>query len=277
MRELCLGSRADPSLSQSAELLRPAESARRPPPAAWLQAPPGKPLLLEHSPCKSLLDAEPGRAGARVPGHPLHPALAARVRVLATEWEWLCGPLTGEVTTSWPSLQTTGGARMTGLARRLGEAPGSGRCRRGPGPGPGCSAPCSGSAGCSRRIPCRGANSARSGRRSLGNGSPCWRICWDSGGRSSRSGGGGCWIPATAAGGAALGLSLAQSLRPWPATAKQDPQVTSVASGIFSHHLLEAEPRHIGIAFCREERSLSALAGAGAVRAPLHTLRASPG
>ena len=227
VREFCLGGGADPGLHRARELLG----------ACWIlpdahrllpgPSPPGQNPAAEH------FALQTPQAGCRAGGElaagvpwspPLRPALAAWSR------RW---PPSGGVALRiadrrgdhhWPSLQQLAArGDEQPLAERLQSGRlGSGRWQEGPGPGPGCSAPCSGSAGCSRRSRA-GSEQRKKRQRSLGNGSPCWRICWDSGGRSPRSGGGAVRYPATAAGELHWGY-LWLDLAPWPATANRVPR-----------------------------------------------------
>ena len=122
--------------------------------------------------------------------------------------------------------------------------------QEGPGPGPGCSAPCSGSAGCSRRIPCR-ERTAQEVAAQPGQWLPLLADLlgqW-AGDRHGQAVGlfDTLQLPLEELHWGYLWLDLCALAR----HGEQSPQVTILHKWDLSH-LLEAEPRHRLMAFCQD-------------------------
>ncbi|WP_109422492.1 DEAD/DEAH box helicase, partial [Aeromonas caviae] len=232
-------------------------------------------LLLEHFALQTLLDAEPEASWPLASlVTPCAPALAARVKVLATEWEWLCGPLTGEVTTHWPSLQQLAEREdEQPLAERLQRALGQWQVQEGAGSWPRMFSALLWLGWLQQADPVQGSEQRKKWQRSLGNGSPLLADLlgqW-AGDRHGQAVGlfDTLQLPLEELHWGYLWLDLCALAR----HGEQSPQVTILHKWDLSH-LLEAEPRHRLMAFCQD--LLRLLLGQGAVRAPLHSLRASP-
>lgn len=275
VRELCLGEAGQiPAYYQSAELLSLLDlpDARRLLPGS---SPAWQTLLLEHFALQTLLDAEPEASWPLASlVTPCAPALAARVKVLATEWEWLCGPLTGEVTTHWPSLQQLAEREdEQPLAERLQRALGQWQVQEGAGSWPRMFSALLWLGWLQQADPVQGSEQRKKWQRSLGNGSPLLADLlgqW-AGDRHGQAVGlfDTLQLPLEELHWGYLWLDLCALAR----HGEQSPQVTILHKWDLSH-LLEAEPRHRLMAFCQD--LLRLLLGQGAVRAPLHSLRASP-
>lgn len=275
VRELCLGEAGQiPAYYQSAELLSLLDlpDARRLLPGS---SPAWQTLLLEHFALQTLLDAEPEASWPLASlVTPCAPALAARVKVLATEWEWLCGPLTGEVTTHWPSLQQLAAREdEQPLAERLQRALGQWQVQEGAGSWPRMFSALLWLGWLQQADPVQGSEQRKKWQRSLGNGSPLLADLlgqW-AGDRHGQAVGlfDTLQLPLEELHWGYLWLDLCALAR----HGEQSPQVTILHKWDLSH-LLEAEPRHRLMAFCQD--LLRLLLGQGAVRAPLHSLRASP-
>ncbi|WP_323921417.1 DEAD/DEAH box helicase [Aeromonas caviae] len=275
VRELCLGEAGQiPAYYQSAELLSLLDlpDARRLLPGS---SPAWQTLLLEHFALQTLLDAEPEASWPLASlVTPCAPALAARVKVLATEWEWLCGPLTGEVTTHWPSLQQLAEREdEQPLAERLQRALGQWQVQEGAGSWPRMFSALLWLGWLQQADPVQGSEQRKKWQRSLGNGSPLLADLlgqW-AGDRHGQAVGlfDTLQLPLEELHWGYLWLDLCALAR----HGEQSPQVTILHKWDLSH-LLEAEPCHRLMAFCQD--LLRLLLGQGAVRAPLHLLRASP-
>ncbi|MCU7794662.1 DEAD/DEAH box helicase [Aeromonas caviae] len=275
VRELCLGEAGQiPAYYQSAELLSLLDlpDAHRLLPGS---SPAWQTLLLEHFALQTLLDAEPEASWPLASlVTPCAPALAARVEVLATEWEWLCGPLTGEVTTHWPSLQQLAEREdEQPLAERLQRALGQWQVQEGAGSWPRMFSALLWLGWLQQADPVQGSEQRKKWQRSLGNGSPLLADLlgqW-AGDRHGQAVGlfDTLQLPLEELHWGYLWLDLCALAR----HGEQSPQVTILHKWDLSH-LQEAEPRHRLMAFCQD--LLRLLLGQGAVRAPLHSLRASP-
>ncbi|MBP0602051.1 DEAD/DEAH box helicase [Aeromonas sanarellii] len=275
VRELCLGEAGQiPAYYQSAELLSLLDlpDAHRLLPGS---SPAWQTLLLEHFALQTLLDAEPEASWPLASlVTPCAPALAARVEALATEWEWLCGPLTGEVTTHWPALQQLAAREdEQPLAERLQRALGLWQVQEGAGSWPRMFSALLWLGWLQQADPVQGSEQRKKWQRSLGNGSPLLADLlgqW-AGDRHGQAVGlfDTLQLPLEELHWGYLWLDLCALAR----HGEQSPQVTILHKWDLSH-LLEAEPRHRLMAFCQD--LLRLLLGQGAVRAPLHSLRASP-
>ena len=178
----------------------------------------------------------------------------------------------GEVTTHWPALQQLAQQGMSNPGRAAAGALGQwqGKRRR---PGPGCSAPLLWLGWLQQADPVQGSEQRKKWQRSLGITPLLAGSAGAVGGRSPRPGGRPVRYPATAAGGAPLGLPLARSLRPG-APRRTEPQVTILHKWDLSH-VLDAEPRHRLMAFCQD--LLRLLLGREVAHWPLRALRPAQG
>ncbi|WP_290437903.1 DEAD/DEAH box helicase [Aeromonas caviae] len=275
VRELCLGDAGQiPAYYQSAELLSLLDLPDAPRLLAG-SSPAWQALLLEHFALQALLDAEPDE------GWPLatlvascSPALSGLIQARAREWEWLCGPLTGEVTTHWPSLQQLAAREdEQPLAERLQRALGQWQVQEGAGSWPRMFSALLWLGWLQQADPVQGSEQRKKWQRSLGNGSPLLADLlgqW-AGDRHGQAVGlfDTLQLPLEELHWGYLWLDLCALAR----HGEQSPQVTILHKWDLSH-LLEAEPCHRLMAFCQD--LLRLLLGQGAVRAPLHSLRASP-
>ena len=106
VRELCLGEAGQvPTYYLAADLLSLLDvpEAHRLLPGS---SPQWQQLMLMHFSLQTLLDAEPGEQWPLTSvACACAPELTRVSEGFASEWQWLCGDLAGEVTTHWPALQ----------------------------------------------------------------------------------------------------------------------------------------------------------------------------
>ncbi|MGE6266171.1 DEAD/DEAH box helicase [Aeromonas media] len=274
VRELCLGEAGQiPAYYQSADLLSLLDlpDAHRLLPGsspAWQQ------LLLEHLALQTLLDAEPE---AHWPLTSVTaacaPALASRLEALASEWEWLCGPLAGEVTTHWPALQQLAeqGDEQP-LAERLLGALGQWQAAVQQEPWPRMFSALLWLGWLQQADPVLASEQRKKWQRSLGNHFPLLSDLlgqW-AGDRHGQAIGlfDTLQLPLEELHWGYLWLDLCALAR----HGEQSPQVAILHKWDLSH-VLEAEPRHRLMAFCQD--LLRLLLGEGAERPPLQQLRAT--
>ncbi|MDM5122064.1 DEAD/DEAH box helicase [Aeromonas rivipollensis] len=275
VRELCLGEAGQiPPYYQSADLLSLLDlpDAHRLLPGsspAWQQ------LLLEHLALQTLLDAEPEAHWplASVTAA-CAPALASRLEALASEWDWLCGPLAGEVTTHWPALQQLAeqGDEQP-LAERLLGALGQWQAAAAQEPWPRMFSALLWLGWLQQADPVLASEQRKKWQRSLGNHFPLLSDLlgqW-AGDRHGQAIGlfDTLQLPLEELHWGYLWLDLCALAR----HGEQSPQVAILHKWDLSH-VLEAEPRHRLMAFCQD--LLRLLLGEGAERPPLQQLRATP-
>ncbi|MCH7371148.1 DEAD/DEAH box helicase [Aeromonas sp. MR16] len=273
VRELCLGKAGQiPAYYQSAELLSLLDlpdAHRLLPDAspAWQQ------LLLEHFALQTLLDAEPESGWSLAqPTAACAPELASQVHGLATEWEWLCGPLAGEVTTHWPALQQLaerGGEQP--LAERLLGALGQWQQEEGRAPWPRMFSALLWLGWLQQADPVLASEQRKKWQRSLGNQCPLLAdlLAQWAGDRHGQAVGlfDTLQLPLEELHWGYLWLDLCTLAR----HGEQSPQVAILHKWDLSH-VLEATPRHRLMAFCQD--LLRLLLGLGAEHLPLQQLRA---
>lgn len=275
VRELCLGEAGRiPPYYQSADLL----SLLDLPDAHRLLAgssPAWQQLLLEHFALQTLLDAEPEAHWPLASVTAVcAPALASRLEALASEWDWLCGPLTGEVTTHWPALQQLAeqGDEQP-LAERLLGALGQWQAAAPQEPWPRMFSALLWLGWLQQADPVLASEQRKKWQRSLGNHFPLLSDLlgqW-AGDRHGQAIGlfDTLQLPLEELHWGYLWLDLCALAR----HGEQSPQVAILHKWDLSH-VLEAEPRHRLMAFCQD--LLRLLLGEGAERPPLQQLRATP-
>ena len=224
VRELCLGEAGQiPAYYQSAELLSLLDLADAPRLLAG-SSPAWQALLLEHFALQALLDAEPDE------GWPLatlvascSPALSGQIQARAQEWEWLCGPFGGEVTTHWPALQQLAqqGDEQP-LAERLLGALGQWQGQEAS-PWPRMFSALLWLGWLQQADPVQGSEQRKKWQRSLGNHSPCWPICWGSGPVIATARRSACSIPCNCRWRSSTGVTSGSISAPWRATASRAP------------------------------------------------------
>lgn len=278
VRELCLGAAGQiPPYYPAAELLSLLDlpDARRLLPGS---SPAWQRLLLEHFALQALLDAEPA------PGWPLAAtvapvsALTDQVEGVIAEWNWLCGPLTGEVTTHWPTLQQLAeqGSEQPLAERLLGalvQWKAEWRTEAGQEPWPRMFSALLWLGWLQQADPVLASEQRKKWLRSLGNECPLLTDLlgqW-AGDRHGQAVGlfDTLQLPLEELHWGYLWLDLCALAR----HGEQSPQVAILHKWDLSH-LLEAAPRHRLMAFCQD--LLRLLLGLGAERAPLQQLRAAP-
>lgn len=275
VRELCLGEAGQiPAYYQSAELLSLLDLAD----AHRLLAgssPAWQALLLEHFALQALLDAEPDE------GWPLatlvascSPALSGQIQARAQEWEWLCGPFGGEVTTHWPALQQLAqqGDEQP-LAERLLGALGQWQGQEAS-PWPRMFSALLWLGWLQQADPVQGSEQRKKWQRSLGNHSPLLADLlgqW-AGDRHGQAVGlfDTLQLPLEELHWGYLWLDLCALAR----HGEQSPQVTILHKWDLSH-VLDAEPRHRLMVFCQD--LLRLLLGREAAHWPLRALRPAQG